>query len=112
MQSCRRCGRCRPDSQTDCDCGARPSRWSIYDAASLLFGAVVELFILFVMSDLGNAELAAGALFIFMVLCVAAASVVNLGLAAMSYQRRHGWGWQLSVAGVAAWFVTIARMRR
>jgi hypothetical protein len=110
MKACSACGRCRPDSQTDCDCGARPREWSVPAVISLLLSGAVELFILAVMSDLHKAELAAGAVFFAMACCVAVMSLVNLGLAAMSYHRSKGWAWLVAPAGVAVWFATIARM--
>jgi hypothetical protein len=111
MQECGVCGRCRPDSQTDCDCGAYRKKWPIYYGISLLLTAVIELFILFVKGELPSADLAGGAVFFFMVMCVVAASVANLILAAISARRGERWGWLLSAIGVAAWFATIAGIR-
>ena len=112
MQTCSVCGRCRPDSETDCDCGAHPKKWPIYYGISVLLTAIIELFILYVNSELHTAELAAGAVFFAMVLCVVAASVANLILAAISHRHGERWVWVLSATGVAAWFATIAVILR
>src|SRR5450759_2910193 len=112
MTTCSVCGRCRPDSMTDCDCGAYRKKWPVYYGISLLLTAVVELFILYVMSELHTAELAAGAMFFAMVSCVMAASVANLSLAAISHRRGERWGWLLAATGVATWFATVILRRQ
>ena len=111
MQTCSVCGRCRPDSQIDCDCGAHRKKWPVYYAASLLLTAVIELFIIFVNSELPNADLAGGAMFVFMLQCVGIASVANLGLVAISHRRGEHWGWLLAAVGLTTWFATIAKIR-
>jgi hypothetical protein len=97
---------------TDCDCGARRRKWPVFYGISLLLTAVVELFILYGMSELHNAELAAGAVFFAMLLCVMAASVANLILAAISHRRGERWGWLLAATGVVTGFATIAVLAR
>ena len=64
------------------------------------------------MSDLHNAELAAGAVFFGLVLCVTAASIANLGLAALSHSRGERWGWLLAATGIATWFATLLSVLR
>jgi hypothetical protein len=112
MQTCSVCGRCRPDSQTDCDCGAHPRKWPIYCGISILLTAIIELFIRYVNSELHNAELAAGAMAAAMVLFVMLAAVANLSLAGISHHRGERWGWLLAVTGIAMWFVTISGILR
>jgi hypothetical protein len=111
MQTCSVCGRCRPDSQTDCDCGHTGRKWPIYYGILLLLTTVIELFILFVKGELPSADLAGGAVFFFMLLCVIAAAVANLILAAISARRGERWSWLVAAIGIATWFATIAGIR-
>jgi hypothetical protein len=112
VQTCSVCGRCRADSQVDCDCGARRKRRPVFTGISLLLNAVVELDILWTASELHSADLAAGALLAFTVLCVIASTIVSVVLGVFSHRRGEGWGWLVSAAGIATWFATIAYILR
>jgi hypothetical protein len=108
MPTCGACGRWRPDSQTDCDCGAKHrSKWLIYYGISLCLTALIELSILEVRSNLASAELAGGPMFAFMVLCVIGASAIYLLAAAFWYRRGTRWGWLLAIGSVAVWAGTL-----
>jgi hypothetical protein len=83
----------------------------ICSVASLFLTGVIELFILFVGSDIRNAELAAGAVFSFMLLCVVVAAVAIIVLAVIAHQRGERWGSILAIVGITTWVATIAKIR-